>query len=97
MRSEIEPISGVIRVWVDGSVYGDPYEWVATVRWITRNKVEILGYTARLTPSIWKAVIKECQKRNITDILAVRYVEGTRKEKWIVVPSPFDQCYRNEG
>ena len=65
MKAAIESISGVIRVWHDGCVYGDPYEWVATVRWINRKTVEILGYTSRVTPSIWRAVIKECQKNGI--------------------------------
>jgi hypothetical protein len=94
MKAEIEPISGVIRVWVDGGVYGDPYEWVATVRWLSRDKIEILGYTTKVTPSIWKAVIKECQRLGIVSILAVSYKDRQRKEKIITVPSPFQSLYR---
>lgn len=93
MKAAIEPISGVIRVWMDGGVYGDPYEWVATVRWINRTSVEILGYTRRVTPGIWRAVSKECQKNGIEKVLAVSYHNGKRKEKWLRVPSVFEEIY----
>lgn len=95
MKASIEPISGVIRVWVDGCVYGDPYEWVATVRWLNRTTIEILGYTTKVTPSIWKAVIKECQRLGIEKILATSYKDRVKREKWITVPSPFQEFYRN--
>lgn len=94
MIARIEPLTAVIRVWVDGGVYGDPYEWVATVRWLRPSQVEILGYTKKVTPSIWRAVIKECQQHKIEKILAVTYAGGKRKEKWICVPSPFQELYR---
>ena len=72
----MEPISSVIRVWQDGQKYGDAYEWVATIRWIDRNTIEILGYTKPVTPSIWKAVIREAQSMQIKTIIAKTYPEG---------------------
>jgi len=93
MKAEIEPLVGVIRVWALGKVYGDPYEWVATVRYIKKDTVEILGYTKKVTKDIWKAVIKECQYKGITKILAVTYPGGKRREKWITVPSRFENLY----
>jgi hypothetical protein len=94
MYARIEPLTGIIRVWVDTAKYKEPYEWCATVRYIQQDIVEILGYTKKVTPSIWKAVIKECQRRDIKKILAVSYPHGVRKEKWIMVPSPFQELYR---
>lgn len=94
MKSEIESLVGVIRVWQDDKGYGDPYEWVATVRWRTRTEVEIMGYTKPVTPSIWKSVVRECQRKGITKILAVTYVDRKRKERWINVPSPFERLYK---
>lgn len=96
MFARIEPLSAVIRVWVDGCVYGDPYEWVATVRWLKPNEVEILGYTKRVTPSIWKAIIRECQAVGITSIIATSYKSGERREKRITVPTREHHFYERE-
>jgi len=83
--AEIEPLSGVIRVWPDGNKYGDPYEWSASVRWISRDAIEILGYTKPITREVWRAIIATCSKNRIEMILAVRYRAGLRVEKWIDV------------
>lgn len=91
MKAEIEPIVGIIRVWLPGKVYGDPYEWCATVRYLKKDTIEILGYTKKVSKECWKAIIKECQYKQITKILAVSYPNGKRKEKWITVPSPFEE------
>lgn len=84
-HAEIEPLSGVIRVWADGGVYGDPYVWCASVRWLSREDVEILGYTNPVTRGVWRAVMNTCNKSGIKRILAVRYRAGQRIEKWIDV------------
>lgn len=94
MIAGIEHLSGVIRVWQDGRKYGEPYEWCASVRYITRDTIEILGYTTKVTPSIWKAVITECQRLGIKKIIGVSYRDGQRREKHITVPSKFQQFYR---
>lgn len=83
--AEIEPLSGVIRVWSDGGKYGDPYEWSASVRWLSRDGVEILGYTSPLTREVWRAIMATCNRSGIKRILAVRYRAGLRVEKWIDV------------
>ena len=95
MKAQIEPISAVIRVWEnDDANYGEPYEWTATMRWIRPGEAEILAYTNRVTPSIWKAIRKEVQNWKLKRILAVTFVDGIRTEKWIPVPSPFESLYR---
>jgi hypothetical protein len=83
--AEIEPIGGVVRVWAGGSSYGDPYEWAASVRWLSREEIEILGYTKPITRDVWRAIIKTCNESGIKKILAVRYRAGQRREKWIDV------------
>ena len=94
MKARIEPKSAIVRVWVDDDAkYGDPYEWVAFVQWISPGKVEILGYTDRVTKSIWKAIDKECARLGIKKVLAVSYPNGERKERWMTVKSPVQKFY----
>ena len=107
MPARIEPLAGVIRYWDDDAAqYGDPYQWVASVRWLAKGEVEILGYIKPLTVNIWRAVMRACKDNGIKRILAVRYQEGERVEKWIPVrcrdsakmicDSLFDFCKSDE-
>ena len=86
MIADIEPTSGVLRCW-DGTVvkYGEPYQWAATVRWLSRESIEILGDVKPVTREVFRAIIKRCAESGIKRILAVRYRAGQRREKWINV------------
>ena len=86
MPARIELLAGVIRYWDNEEAqYGEPYQWVASVRWISKDEVEILGYIKPITVNIWRAVMKACKDNSIKRILAVRYQDGNRLEKWIPV------------
>jgi len=84
-RAEIEMLAGVIRVWNGDKKYGDPYDWVATVRAMNKNEIEILGYTRPITPSIWKSIRAELMRLEIKRVFAVQYKDGRRCERWIEV------------
>lgn len=85
-KVNIEPLASVVRVWIDPARgYGDPYDWVATVRWLSQTEVEILGYVKPITRPIFRAVAAECYRLGIRRILTIRYRNGTRREKWITL------------
>ena len=97
-KALIEPLSGVIRVLVDDEGrYGDPFYWSATVRWLNPQEIELCAYMTKITPSIYRAVFKECQKWGIRRILGVNYpdgADGPRKERWFAVPTKVQQFYK---
>lgn len=72
MKAGFEPLSGFFRVWSDGKRYGDPYEWSAVVRFIERDIIEVCGVDKPVTPSIWRAVVKECRRMEVKTILFKR-------------------------
>lgn len=41
--AHIEPLASVLRVFGPGAKYGDPYEFVCTLRWLDRETVELVG------------------------------------------------------
>lgn len=97
MWAGFEPLAGVIRVFQEGKQYGDRYEWVASVRFLMKDAIEILGYTKPVTPSIWRALRKECQRLSIRRVLAVSYRNGQRREKWINIGTSAQEYYQHKG
>jgi len=83
MRAEIERIAGVLRVFDEDKEYGEPYEWAATVRWLSKDEIEIMGDVAPISCSIYRAIVDECVRLGIKRALRVTYKDGIRKEKWI--------------
>lgn len=77
VRAELEPLVSVIRVWEDDKSYGDPYEWVATVRHLDLHTVEILGYVKPLTKESVRAIHAALDQVSIKSILSVTYPEGS--------------------
>jgi hypothetical protein len=53
MDGHIEPLSGILRI---GGEYGQPYTWVATLRYISPTEVEVMGATVAPTPSERRAI-----------------------------------------
>ncbi len=85
MKAKIEPLTGIMRVWVnDRANYGDPFLLAVSVRWLAPGAVEILGLT-RMTTGIWRAIRDEMRAWGITRVLCVKYRRGMRVEKWIKV------------
>lgn len=83
MHAKAEPLASILRVFADGNDYGDPYEWVATIRYRTTTEIEITGNIKRPTPQIWKAIALWCKEQGITRVLVVRMEDGQRTERWI--------------
>ena len=100
-KAQIEPIAGILRVFNDDEArYGDRFDWSATIRWITREEIEICAYLTEIKPSIYKAIFAECQRLGVKRIKAVNYPDGSageRKERWFDVPSKIEQFYKKEN
>lgn len=84
MKVDLQPVSGVLRVWNDPNAkYGDPYDWACTVKHLSETQVEFLGVTKPITKTMWVAIQDELASRGIEQILAVRKTAGKTRERWI--------------
>jgi hypothetical protein len=90
-NSRLEHISGVIRVWLNPNAgYRDPYDWVATVRWIDCETVEIVGILKPPTPSIWRATKDELARHGAKTIIFYRIKGGRKIKKELTVKNHED-------
>lgn len=73
----LEPIAGVLRIYAPGKSFEneDPYLWAATVRFLAKDTVEILGVDKPLAPSLWRAIRAFCEDdtTGITAVLIKRH------------------------
>lgn len=69
MQAEMEFISSIIRIFEDGKGYGDPYEFSATIRWITPRRVEIIGILRAPKLSEWKAMNNCLRSHGVEDVI----------------------------
>lgn len=77
--ASIEPMVGVVRFWVSAEAgYGDPYDWVATVRWVDPDTVEIVGITKPPTPDAWRAVKLALAEQGVRSIVFYRMRNGQK-------------------
>jgi hypothetical protein len=91
MIARIEPLSAAIRVWIesDGD-YGVPFFWSATVRWVDRYSMEIMGVSeetsttnkSRITPSLFRAIAAEAKRWDAKRVGYRRIKDGNETVKW---------------
>jgi hypothetical protein len=65
----LEPLCALIRV---GGEYGEPYSWVATIRYVSPTDVEIVGAQRAPKPSEWKAACLVMKDAGIFRVTFVR-------------------------
>jgi len=85
MNAHLEPLAAVLRVFPDGQTYGSPYIWSATVRYLGKDTVEILGVCNPVTPKIRRAIIDEMRRQSIRKVIFVRRVGGRVRNRMIEV------------
>lgn len=71
MHAHIEPLTGVVRIFADGTGWGDPYEWSCTVRWKSITEVELLGVTKPPTLSQMRALSCKLKEVGVT-VVSIR-------------------------
>jgi len=76
MPAKIEHFAGVIRYWDGAAKYGDPYQWVASIRWVDSQTIEIVGITQPPTKEIWLAVKEEARRQGASAVVYTRYKHG---------------------
>ena len=82
--ASLEPLSGVIRVFDNGRVYGDPYTWSATCRFIDRRTVEIMGAIKGPTKTEWRAVLSCFAEMGVVAVTYKRYRdERVETKTWL--------------
>jgi hypothetical protein len=75
-HANLEHLASILRVFPDGSSYGDPFSWSATLRWIAPDTVEVCGAMRAPTPSEWRA-IRECLvSLGVTTAVITRHKAG---------------------
>lgn len=62
--------------------YGDPYQWVASMKLVRPGEVEIFGIDKPITREIHHAVVAELRRLEIQRYMIARYTEGQRREVW---------------
>jgi hypothetical protein len=87
--ARIEPLSGIIRVWVqpDGE-YGKPYAFAATVRWADLYSMEIMGVVGEsktITPSLFRAIAAEAKRWDAKRVGYRRFKDGNETVKWFEI------------
>ena len=95
-NAELEPLTSIVRVWDDGGKYGDPYEWVATVRHITPEECEVMGYTKPITPDIYKAILHTLFEKGIKKVLITTFPNGSsgvKHQRWVCTRSKVQEFY----
>ena len=82
MYAEIEPTSGILRIWNNGK-YGDPYDWSCTIRWLNPDELEIIGLDKPITKEGYTAALEACKKNGAKRVLIRHYHNQEPQEKWI--------------
>lgn len=84
MKVDIQHLSSVVRVWTqEGAKYGDPYDWAATIRWIDKETIEVLGVVKPVTKAMWEALTEAFAEMGIKKMLIVRHTGGKVRERWL--------------
>lgn len=74
--AHVEPVSSVLRVFVNDKNYGDEYLWCCTVRWINVEKVELCGVTEFPNLSFRHAIGKALWDIGVKEVFFVRKFGG---------------------
>lgn len=56
MKAHLEPQTLIVRVFDDGSEYGDPYRWACEAVLVQPSVVELRGAMRAPTPAEWRAI-----------------------------------------
>jgi hypothetical protein len=73
VQAHLEPLAAVVRA---GGNYGEPYTWVATVRYLAPNEVEIVGAMRAPKPSEWRAMAAVFRQQGVRTVWFVRHHDG---------------------
>jgi len=95
MHAEIEFLSGVIRVWIDGKRRPDPWDYAATLRWINPHTVEVMAVKdgpgshehqlTALSMAQVRAMAKALYASGVTDAFWTRYEDGAERRHHVDV------------
>jgi len=81
MHVDIEPISGILRVFAEDKQYGDKYVWACTVKYVDAHTIELMGVIEAPTPSICRAFVKHFRQNNYKHIIITRMKAGERIDR----------------
>ena len=76
-RAEVEHLASVVRVFDDGSSYGDLYRFAVVLRWSGPAECEVLGLSNHaLKPSEFRAIRELLISLDVTRAWCRRYRNG---------------------
>ena len=76
--AHLQLVAGVLRVFVPGKAYCDPYVWCATVQRVDDRTVEFLGVMRAPTSAEREAIKAELARHGITRAVWERRKNGRR-------------------
>ncbi len=70
--AHIEHLCSLLRSFAPTREYGDPFEFVCTVRWITRTHVELCGAKTGPPPGHWQPIVEQLQSLGVETFMFKR-------------------------
>lgn len=63
--AHIEHLSSILRSFEPTLRYDDPFEFVCTVRWISRTHVELCGAKTGPPPGHWQSIVEQLRLQGV--------------------------------
>lgn len=76
MHAHIEPLTSLIRVFDEGTEFGDPYRYCVTAKWHDRETVELVGTLRAPLPSERRAIMSALKSQGVKRVFFDRRKPG---------------------
>lgn len=83
LHAELEPLTALVRVFEPGDSYGQPYSYVATIRWLDPDTAEVMGVLQAPTPAQWRAIRKALKQAGVRRAIIQR-IKHDHKQQHVV-------------
>lgn len=81
--AHVEPISSILRVFVNEKGYGEKYLWCCTLRWLNPKKVELCAVTDFPNLAFRRAIGKALWNQGAKELFFTRKFDG--KDRTITI------------
>lgn len=72
-REDIPGPTTLLRIFSEGQHYGDEYVAVMTLKWVSEDTVEALGFHGNMEPSLFKELTQWFKDNGVKHVQATRH------------------------
>ena len=90
MKTHVEHLISIIRIFDDNMEYGDPYIWSATLKFIDIETVEIVGVDKPITISMYRVIKKALIDMGVVRAIFYRYKNSIRVRRESITSTYID-------